>query len=411
MVDPTQPVNLTERAEVLDALRGMAILGIFLDNILAFSGYVFLSQESQSHFSTFHLDRVFSFLEIFLVHGKFYTIFSILFGIGFSIILDRNYSRGTNPLPIFYRRLGLLSLIGWIHLRWIWEGDILLLYAVLGSLLPLFNKVSNRNLLIWAAGLIFSPIILDGFKVLFGFQPGGYFLEKAIAIDFEMGIPLDDSYALYLYEEGAGWAEWKNWTASGWVYRIQYLLESNRIPKVLGCFLIGLWIGRNKLFRNLEEHKLLLKEVQKWGFIFGIPFCLATAFFFFDKHDIPEPLAIFETITYALGVVPLGLAYVATLALNWKNLKEKTLVRPFLAVGRLALSNYLFQSAIGIVVFYGIGLGLGGKFGPTLIFPIALLIFLFQSLLSKIWLLYFRFGPLEWLWRMGTYLKIFPIKK
>jgi uncharacterized protein len=411
MVHSSQPVNLSERAEVLDTLRGIAILGIFLDNILAFSGYVFLSQEDQSAFPTFYFDGILSFLEIFLVHGKFYTIFSILFGIGFSIILDRNYSRGTNPLPIFYRRLALLLLIGWIHLRWIWEGDILLLYAVLGSFLPFFRTVSNRNLMIWAGLLILSPIILDGVKILTSYQPGQFFLDKAMAIDLENGIPLDDSYALYLYQEGAGWSEWKNWTASGWIYRVQYLIESNRIPKVFGCFLIGFWIGRNQIFRDLDRHRSLLQAVQKWGFVFGIPLCLATAYFHFDKYQIPHPKGFLETITYAFGVAPLGLAYAATLALAWKSIPKLSILKHFAPVGRMALSNYLLQTFLGIGIFYGIGFGLGAKFGPTLIFPLAILIFLFQMIVSKIWLRHFRFGPIEWLWRMGTYLKVFPIKK
>lgn len=405
------PASTQERAEILDVIRGIAIFGILFDNILAFSGYVFWSQENRMSLSSYPLDSILTFLEIFLINGKFYTQFSLLFGIGFSIILEKNQSRGISPLPIFYRRLGILFLLGWVHLRFIWEGDILLLYALLGFFLPLFRNVPSQSLLYVAGFLILSPILVDGIKILTGFQPGQIFWESAIAEDRKNGVPLDDSYAEYLFTTGAGWTEWRNWMESGWLYRIQYLLETNRIPKVFGCFLIGLWVGRTQLFKNLELHHSLLRKVRFWGYFLGIPFSLATAYLSFHGPKFPQPLGILETVSYALGVVPLGLAYAATLALLWKSSKWKSILIHFAPVGRMALSNYLFQSLMGIGIFYGVGLGLGLKFGPSIFFPMAILLFSAQMILSKIWLQRYNFGPMEWFWRIGTYRKWIPLKK
>lgn len=411
MINSISSNTISDRAEVLDALRGMAILGIFFDNILAFSGYVFMSQENQMNFSTYPIDSFLTFLEMFLVNGKFYTQFSLLFGIGFSIILEKNQRNGIAPLPVFYRRLGILFLMGWIHLRLVWEGDILLLYAFLGFFLPLFRNVSNKTLISVAGMLILSSILIDGIKILTVFQPGNFFYEQAVLADKKNGIPLNESFAEYLYTSGAGWAEWRNWMDSGWLYRIQYLLESNRLPKVFGCFLIGLWVGRIQLFKTLKSNQALLQKVQFWGFGLGIPFCLATAYLSFHGDKIPQPEGILETVSYALGVVPLGLAFAATFAVLWTSSKGKAILIHFAPVGRMALSNYLFQSVMGIGIFYGVGLGLGLKFGPSIFFPMVILLFFLQMVLSKIWLRYFNYGPMEWIWRVGTYLKWIPLKK
>ena len=405
------PVSRNERAPILDALRGIAILGIILNNIYGFSGYGFLTDESREAFPTHAADEVLNFFQVVFIEGKFYSLFSLLFGIGFSIILLRTRAKGLNPLAVFYRRIGILLLIGAIHLYFFWEGDILFLYAVLGLLLPLFRNCSDKTLLTWAAFLILSPILIDTLVHWQGWNLAAPINSLGFSIDEKNGIPTDQTAATYLYKDGSGWTEWRRWQESAWVYRFSYLVHSNRIPKVMGIFLIGLYVGRKMIYANLAAHQSLLKKTMQAGFIIGIPASFAMAWFEGDAHYIPASAwGLADTISYALGVVPLSLAYAASMALLWLRNKRKILsiATP---VGRMALTNYLMQSAICLTLFYGAGFGLGQQFGLTYLFLIAAGIYCLQVFFSVFWFRYFEFGPMEWLWRQLTYGKRLPVRK
>ena len=251
------------------------------------------------------------------------------------------------------------------HLLLLWEGDILLLYALIGFILPLFRKLSNRHLLILAAVLIFSPLLFDLFSVLFQYKNGSILEKLAISIDQKNGIPADENFAYYLYKDGAGWNEWRNWQESGYLYRYAYILDSNRIPKVLGMFLIGLYAGRKMIYAHLADNISLFKRLRKWGLLIGIPSAIACFYFeFFQKH-IPSPIGMVHTLFYATSVVPLCLAYVSMICLRWERKKGMTRFRFLAPMGRMALTNYLMQTIIGICIYYGVGLGFGSRVGPS----------------------------------------------
>jgi uncharacterized protein len=162
------PVKASERHVILDALRGFALLGICLANFPEFSLYTFQKPEITEAMPTAEIDKVVRFLQYLFVDGKFYTIFSLLFGIGFSIIISNAVKKGTDGFRIFYRRMIVLAAIGFLHLMFIWSGDILLLYALLGMLLPLFRHVSDRVLLGTSAVLLLLPILIDWLAGTFG---------------------------------------------------------------------------------------------------------------------------------------------------------------------------------------------------------------------------------------------------
>src|SRR5215212_1744669 len=187
------PVPNQDRSQILDVLRGFALLGILLDNIFGFTGWAYFSQAQREALPTWPADGILGLSELAFVKGKFYSLFSLLFGIGFSIILMRNEQKGLNPLKIFYRRLFILLIIGAGHLFFLWEGDILVLYALLGMLLPLFRKCSNRALLIWAGILILSPMLIDVVKVILNVKTGALLHTIAQGVDKKNGLPLDES--------------------------------------------------------------------------------------------------------------------------------------------------------------------------------------------------------------------------
>jgi uncharacterized protein len=405
------PVLQNERADILDVLRGFALFGILLDNIFGFTGYGFFTQPQREALSTWPADGLLGLCEIAFVKGKFYNLFSLLFGIGFSIILIRNEQRNVNPLKIFYRRLTILLLIGAAHLYFLWEGDILMLYALLGLLLPLFRKCSDKTLLIWAAALILSPILIDVVKVLMNVKTGSFLEAIAISTDNRTGVPTDDSYRQYLFTEGSGWQEWRNWQQSGFFWRYSDLIESNRMPKVVGMFLLGFYAGRKMIYTNLENYLSLFKKIRRWGFIIGIPASLAMTYFFIDEKSIPNVRGLLDTLFYAISVVPLSLAYVSTICLYWVKKKGNTKLKWLAPVGRMALTNYLMQTILGITIFYGIGFGFGGNIGPVIFFPVVLGIYALQVIYSNWWFKYFNYGPVEWIWRQLTYGKRLHLKK
>ncbi|MCD8031541.1 MAG: hypothetical protein LUF85_12160 [Bacteroides sp.] len=140
-----QSTTTPQRHLILDALRGMALLGICLANYPEFSLYTFLDSSVTAAMPTAPVDTVVKYLQYIFIDGKFYTLFSILFGIGFSLMLTNAREKGINGLRIFYRRMAVLLLIGLIHLVFLWAGDILILYAFVGFFLPLFRKLSDKK--------------------------------------------------------------------------------------------------------------------------------------------------------------------------------------------------------------------------------------------------------------------------
>jgi uncharacterized protein len=234
----------------------------------------------------------------------------------------------------------------------------------------------------------------------------------AMGIDTRNGVPLDDSYAFYLHKDGSGLRELLNWNESGFFYRYQYILDSNRILKVLGIFLIGLYSGRKMMYAKLEENRKLLIRVRNLGWIVGLPLSIAMVYFEGDGQRIPRSwMGLLDTVSYALSVVPLSLAYVATICLWWLGRKEESRLRLFAPMGRMALTNYISQTVFGILIFYNLGLGLGTKIGYTYVLVISIAVCLVQMVLSRLWLKHFNYGPLEWIWRQLTYGKRLKMRK
>ena len=164
--DKLAPISITERIEIVDVLRGLAIGGIFVGNMQWFSGYGFMPDAiaAQSPFA----DQAARFLVHVFIEGKFYSIFSFLFGFGFALQISRAADRGDTQATVFKRRLFWLLIIGVIHAFLLWSGDILSVYALMGFVLLLFRKKATESLPKWIFGLIIAPIaVYVIFLVLF----------------------------------------------------------------------------------------------------------------------------------------------------------------------------------------------------------------------------------------------------
>lgn len=386
------PTTEKQRYVILDALRGLALMGIALANYPEFGLWTFLSSEEQAAMATANIDGIVRFLQYMLVDGKFYTIFSVLFGIGFSLILARRGRR------LFVRRMLILVVIGFLHLMFVWSGDILLLYAVGGLLLSLFAGLKDKTLLILALALILVPVGLDAMTEFWGVDFAAPFYEAWWREAEAQGIN-EANFASWL-RDAQSYGEMFAFLIQGACERMWEFVEGHRLPKVVGLFILGYLAGKHRLYARLQElplQKILLAAIvalplsvlYAWSAVAGRPWGLTV-----------------HSLLYAVSVIPLAIVYIVGVCMLYLRHQQGVVFRWLAAPGRMALSNYISQSLIGVVLFYGLGFGLGTSFGLVHIELIALAVFLVQIVLSLLWLRYFRFGLLEWIWRMLTYGKV-----
>lgn len=400
------PVKSSERYAILDILRGFALLGIAIANFPEFSLYSFLQSNAAEALPTAAVDRIVHYLQYIFIDGKFYTIFSLLFGIGFSIIISNAMKRGVDGFRIFYRRMLVLLLIGLLHLMFIWSGDILALYALLGMLLPLFRNVSDKALLITTASLFLAPVVIDFAMEATGVYPAASVVELQQYYCAKYGIT-DANFAYWL-RDADSYGKTFQFLIQGALVRVQEFIDGNRYFKVLGLFLLGFYIGRNRFYADLEKRKSLLQKTILYGYGFGLPLSLLYAWSAMNGR--PGGLGV-HAFLYMVSVFPLGFAYIASICYCFLYHSEWRIFQFFAVPGRMALTNYIGQSLCGMLLFYGIGFGLGAGVGLVYVVLIAAGIYLLQAIFSGLWLRFFRFGPLEWLWRMLTYGRWFKLKK
>jgi uncharacterized protein len=392
------PISLPERIEILDVLRGLAVCGILIGNMQWFSGYGLMPPAiaRQSPFA----DQLTHFLVWVFVEGKFYSIFSFLFGFGFALQIARAEERGDLKASLFKRRLFWLLVIGLLHAYLLWSGDILSIYAVTGFVLILFRKKTNYALLKWAFALLAIPILT---YILLYILFVAYVPSEAVAkldaaqIDFWNATVKNVPRSSYL-QIITGYN--LNMIAG----RYGSLILEMRLPKLLAMFLLGSYAYRRGFFQNLASHRPFIRRVLVYGLVLGVVGNIAFASFAGAEAVFPpSPAGIVGVISYAFGVPALALGLIALVATLW----QKTLWRRLLAwlapVGRMALSNYLMQTVICVFIFYGYGFGQFGRFGATRATLMALAIFLFQIFVSALWLKYFAYGPMEWIWRQLSY--------
>jgi uncharacterized protein len=385
------------RADLLDALRGFAVCGILLGNVQHLSGWSFLSREQRAALPGTPVNDVASFLVNWFVDGKFYSLFSLLFGIGFAVLLVRAERDGRDFVAFFRRRLWLLLGFGLVHAYLIWLGDILTLYALLGFALLSFRTRSDATLLRWTAVLFALPVVQYGALMLLA----GNIVPDPDALAENRAF-MD---GLVLTMATGTWPEITMLNIGGAIFgRYPDLLFTGRPFKVLATFLIGLWIGRHRVWAEPQAHLPLLRRVAITGLAVGVPLNLGLAFLMLgDGYYLLQPIGLVQSVVYAVGVPALALGYAASFALLWQRPGVRRVFTRFVPAGRLALTNYIAQSVIATAIFNGWGLGWFGRLGLAASLGIALLILAAQLVASRLWIGAYRYGPLEWTWRSLTY--------
>ncbi len=397
---PLQPTVKDSRIDLLDVYRGFAILGIFVVNIVIMNS-TFLNQDEFAKQWTSGLDQFAErFLQLFF-YTKFFPIFSLLFGLGISMQALKMKAKGTLSFSFFGRRMAILFLIGVSHIVFLWSGDVLNLYALLGLLVTVFLGRSNKLILFLSAFFLLFPFYDEVFFYLYdliNFEPGSYLS----GLD---GAAVNEIITRGSYLEGI------KLRLREYMANIPMLFGFLG-PIALSMFLLGLYLGKNKIYRSLEG---FIKKIT-------VPIVALTIFtnayritflFFLPEYDIYSNEAFRPYFIKAMVVsdVIMGLFYLWFLGWLWYNTKFKFLLKPLRHVGRMALTNYIMQSAIGLFLFSSVGIKLYETLSPFQTMMTAVAVFGFQVIFSMLWLSYFRFGPLEWLWRCLTYKKVFPIRR
>lgn len=394
-MERNQPVSFKERIHEIDAIRGFALLGILMMNIMAFSGPDMedsFNPERSEIYTGFFNELSLFFINTF-VTANFFTMFSFLFGLGFFIFLSRAEEKGRRIAPLFYRRMFILLIFGLLHGILLWYGDILWTYAIAGMILFFFYKLSPKVNLIVAISLltVITSLILLGALALYlmGDQAmGNYSLEIGMTEAILNG-SYSDIISMNMTLLGI--------SVSGIIFVV---------PIVLAMFLIGLAFGQMRIFENLSIHMSLLKKIACFGLGIGLPIKIMTGYFttYAGNNDF---YATIGQLSSSLGGPLMALGYVALMLILMQRYRQLvTILQP---VGQMALTNYIGQTVIMLLIFY-VG-GLFNSVDAVWFIPIVLVVFLVQIGLSKLWMKHFSYGPLEWIWRTLTYLKVMPIKK
>ena len=376
----------------------MALFGILAANMRAFFAPLDAYSQTGVLFHS-HADLLAQgFINAF-IQGKFISIFSFLFGMGFAMQMSRAEARGARFMGFYPRRLLALALFGVIHGIFIWAGDILLTYALSGAILLLFRNRQQKTLLWWAGSLFSLPIVVS--SVFFGiyhtrFRP--HWMEPKPP-DVKKFYDVINIYAHGSVRQimAQNWVEWKR-----------------ELPTELfaiyaaALFLLGMWTWRAGIVQRLDEYKHVLKRVCAWCLPVGAVLSIYTAVVM-----AVVPPGTVSLWGWSAGVLWLPSAhilaagYVSGLALLFMNEGWRHRLLPFAAVGRMALTDYLMQSVLCTLFFYHYTTGLYGKIGPAIGLIPTFVLYSAQVVFSNWWLSRYRFGPMEWLWRGLTYGK-FP---
>ena len=397
-----QPTRAKDRVVFLDVLRGFALVGILFANILSWSGIKFIPYEDIMELGNADVDwEIYRYLKFF-VDTKFYTLFSLLFGVGFYLQISKNRDNPEFP-KLYMRRLMLLFLIGLCHAL-IWSGDILTLYALMGMILLAMRKVPVSKAITIGLGLYFFPVLLDIIYML----------------TFATNLPEQAKIALKVYpdvrpeEVVTAFQSEKlsmvfKMNFHNLIWRWYDFIPSGRPFKVLGLFFLGYYLYSRDFFTV---------HARKWKFIIlflttGLLFTGVTMYLHGSVSSFSKSwLDVIDKFVHEIGQLSLSLSYICILSRLVSAFPKFTVFGWLKNYGRMSLTSYIGHTLLGIIAFYPIiALGFYGLLTIEQVYYLALGILTFQLIFSNVWFVYFSFGPIEWLWRCATFGKWFPIRK
>ena len=396
-----QPLPPTERLPMLDILRGFALMGILIMNMPGFS-YSGFAEADGSHLWARPVDQLAEQVRDMLFSGKFNSLFSLLFGIGFTIqfqrMLDRDAAAATG---MYLRRLAVLLAIGLVHACVFWTGDVLHTYALLGMVLLVgLRRVSDRGIVLLIGASLLYPVAAN--LVRLAIVTPAFTAERvgqAQAFEASNNAAYGAGSFLNTVVENLrvmayGYFDlWNLWGTFGWYVTLALTM------------MIGLLAGRRHWVQRVPELLPQIRRLTWWALAIGLA-CGAAFTIIFELNREPGPslVKVLGGLCYSVSRLALMVFYVLVIVRVAQTAGGRRLFRPFEAAGRLPLTNYLMQTALCITLFNGWGFGLWLQVGPAAGLGLSLLIFfVVQVPWSLWWLKRYDRGPVEALWARLTY--------
>lgn len=398
---------IQSRIQIIDVLRGFTLLGIIM---VHFSEQYYAGAHPESHMNfeiKFLGDQIMQGFIGFFISGKFFMIFSFLFGLSFFIQLNKSDSN-IKFFGWFFWRLVILGAIGFVH-HLHYRGDILTIYAMLGLGLLICYKLPDKFLLILGLALTINlpSVFVRGVEFL---------THPETKVENLFSGKNEDNEKYFETVKSGSYLRVLKANLNEFEFKHQFQIVSGRIYITMGLFLLGLYAGRKRVFERWQENLPQFKKFLKRSLWMILGLILFAAVFFggaeVAKINLPELLAwavgglVVDIFNLCLAIV-----YVTGIALLFNKEKWHGRFMHFYAVGRMGLTTYLMQTFFGVLLFFGIGFGLLGEMGVLVSVAIGIVIFIGQIYFSKWWIARFRYGPVEWVWRSATYLKVQEFRK
>ena len=423
-----EPVAESQRIRSIDTLRGFALLGILLLNIIAFSGPIaaFFDPSADNEVSGLNL-AVAMFVDIW-GEGAFRAIFSMLFGAGLLIFLAKPVAEEGRLKSLYYRRTWLLVAFGLFNAYiLLWFGDILYTYGVTGLVLYFFRNLSAHKLALCSTILFLFLALI---------HTSQYFYTKALYTDYREVVLLPEGNELSEAQKQSleNWDEFlqnqqttpeqivleANARSEGYIENFIFTAPINIMFQTAIFLINGFWdaaammllgmaLMKWNVFDASRELSFYLK-MMLFGFAIGLVINSWEEVVYLSSGFEPF-LSATARPTYDLGRLGMALGYIGMVMTLCKLDVLPKVRHAFACVGQMALTNYLAQSVICNTIFLGFGFGMWGKMQRYEIYFVVIGIWIFQLLFSVAWLKKYRFGPAEWLWRSLTYRKRQPLRK
>jgi len=409
----TAPLATQERIQAMDVLRGFALLGILLMNIEGMVGPLNGALTGVDPGLT-GADRVADTLIYLFVQGKFYPLFSLLFGMGFAVMLVRAETAQRPFFMTYLLRVLALMAIGLAHALLVWSGDILFTYSLIALVLLLFfRRTPVSRLPKWGIAFILLPsLVIWGLGALVSLVQ--MVPEAAAQMDASMaeqGARMAAVLEAQRQAYGSGtFAEATAQRLADLKMMMGFLMFWG--PQLLGLFLVGAWFVRSGAIARPQEHARFHRRLR----VVALPVGLAMVLVSYLLAPTSDMVTMNLRTSTAMGLFTLGGTLMALGYLAWivKGLQTPALAGPLARLapaGQMALTNYLLQSLICTGIFFGYGLGYFEQLPRAWQVPFVFGLFLLQVLWSRLWMARFRMGPMEWLWRAATYLRLPPMRR
>ncbi|MEN1936806.1 DUF418 domain-containing protein [Paenibacillus sp. 102] len=377
---------MKQRLEAIDAVRGFSLFGILLVNMTLIQFGMFSGDQPTYVFGKID-EGANWFIEFFGTHN-FISLFSFLFGLSIILLQKSILAKEKRFFPIYIRRIIILLILGYIHGIFIWSGDILFAYGIVGIFLMMFINRKPKTLLIWAFILLAFTMFIS-----YPFESNANVEDFSSYIGKEQTVHKTGSYTDHikfrLYEN-----PFEDIGITG--FSGGFLLTFLMIILMAPLFLLGIYVGKKGWLFEIDKHVSSLKKLWLISGLFSFTVKILALL-------TQQPILIMLKDS----VSPLGMAlfYGSSIILLFHYKKALRLLEYVVNMGKMSVSNYLAQTIIATTIFYAYGFGLYGKIGYFFGIVLTIGIYSVQLYASTYWLQRYRIGPVEYVWRLGTYLK------